>query len=330
MNHLIQEIKHIIQQAKNQAVRAVDVQRVLMYWHIGERIFVAEQGEQHRADYGTYLIKNLAKQLEPEFGSGFSERQLELCRQFYRLFPIPNAVRSELNWTQYKLLIRLADEDERTFYIAETIKNHWSSRQLERQIHSQLYQRLLLSNDKASVLAVAQNEIVPHEPKQIIKDPMILEFLDLKPQQHYYEKDLENAILNHIQEFLLELGNGFAFMQRQKRLHIDGDDFFVDLLFYNRILQCFVVVELKMHKLTHQDIGQLQMYVNYFDRMEKLPHENPTIGILLCADKNETVVKLTLPEHQQQIFASQYQFCFPSAEQLRDELQKELQHFQAA
>lgn len=326
MNDLIQQIKQIIAQAREQAVRSVDFQRVLMYWHIGERIFVAEQGEQNRADYGSQLIKNLAKELEPEYGSGFGERQLERCRKFYRTFPISSTLRTELNWTQYKLLIRLQDEDERAFYIAESCKNHWSSRQLERQINSQLYQRLLLSNDKTSVLAIANNQAAPSDPKQIIKDPMILEFLDLKPQAAYYEKDLENAILSHIQEFLLELGNGFAFIARQKRLYINGDDFFADLLFYNRLLQCFVVVELKTHKLTHQDIGQLQMYVNYFDRVEKLPHENPTIGILLCADKNNAVVQFTLPENQTQIFASQYQLYLPTVEQL----QKELQNFQAA
>lgn len=304
MNNILQDIKTIIAQSREQAVRAVDFQRVLMYWHIGERIFVAEQGEQDRAEYGRYLIRELAKQLEPEYGSGFSTRQLERCRQFYRLFPIASALRTELNWTQYKLLLPLNDEDKRQFYIAESVKNHWSSRQLERQINSQLYERLLLSHDKASVLAIAQQEQLPSEPKHIIKDPMVLEFLDLKPQHSYYEKDLENAILSHIQEFLLELGNGFAFIARQKRLHINGDDFFVDLLFYNRLLQCFVVVELKTHKLTHQDIGQLQMYVNYFDRTEKLPHENATIGILLCADKNDAVVQFTLPENQTQIFAS--------------------------
>lgn len=330
MNNILQDIKTIIAQSREQAVRAVDFQRVLMYWHIGERIFVAEQGEQDRAEYGRYLIRELAKQLEPEYGSGFSTRQLERCRQFYRLFPIASALRTELNWTQYKLLLPLNDEDKRQFYIAESVKNHWSSRQLERQINSQLYERLLLSHDKASVLAIAQQEQLPSEPKHIIKDPMVLEFLDLKPQHSYYEKDLENAILSHIQEFLLELGNGFAFIARQKRLHINGDDFFVDLLFYNRLLQCFVVVELKTHKLTHQDIGQLQMYVNYFDRTEKLPHENATIGILLCADKNDAVVQFTLPENQTQIFASQYQLYLPSAETLRDELQKEMEHFQAA
>ncbi|MFZ7255310.1 PDDEXK nuclease domain-containing protein [Avibacterium avium] len=326
--HLITDIKQIIAQSRENAVRAVDFQRVLMYWHIGKRIFEEEQQGQERADYGAYLIKSLAQQLQPEFGSGFSARQLERYRQFYRTFPIASALRTQLNWTQYKSLISINDPDKREFYIAESIKNHWSSRQLERQINSSLYERLLLSNDKETVLAVANNQLVPSDPKQIIKDPMVLEFLGLQRESAYYEKDLEQAIITHLQEFLLELGNGFSFVARQKRLHLDGDDFFVDLVLYNRLLQCFVIIEIKTHKLTHQDLGQLQMYVNYFDRVEKLPRENPTIGILLCADKNDSVVKFSLPENQQQIFASQYQLYLPSAELLLTEIRKEIENFE--
>lgn len=325
---MIQEIKQIIQQARENAVRAVDFQRVLMYWHIGQRIFEQEQQGQERADYGAYLIKTLAQVLEPEFGSGFSSRNLHWYRQFYRTFPIVNALRSQLNWTQYRQLIQIADPDKREFYLAESCKNNWSSRQLERQIHSSLYERLLLSNDKESVLAVARNEQQPTDPKQIIKDPMILEFLGLKRESAYYEKDLEQSIITHLQDFLLELGNGFSFVARQKRLHLDGDDFFVDLVCYNRLLQCFVIFEIKTHKLTHQDLGQLQMYVNYFDRVEKLPHENPTIGVLLCADKNDAVVKFSLPENQKQIFASQYQLYLPSEQTLIAEMQKEIENFE--
>lgn len=318
----INEIKKIISQSQENAIRAVDFQRVLMYWHIGKRIFEEEQQGKARADYGTYLIKFLAEALEPEFGSGFSYRMLNLYRQFYRTFPIVNTLYSQLSWSQYKLLLRIEDVSKRDFYIAESVKNNWTVRQLERQIYSNLYERLLLSNDKESVLAVARNEVIPTEPKQIIKDPMVLEFLGLKRESAYYEKDLENAILTQLHDFILELGNGFSFVARQKRLHIEGDDFFVDLVFYNRLLRCFVIIELKTHKLTHQDIGQLQMYVNYYDRVEKLPYETPTIGILLCADKNDTVVKFSLPENQQQIYASQYQLYLPTEQMLIEELQK--------
>ena len=324
----ITDIKAIIAQSKDRAIRAVDHQRTLMYWHIGKRIFEEEQDGKDRADYGAFLIKYLSEQLQPEFGSGCSSRQLNWYRQFYRTFPIVSAVRTQLSWTQYKLLLSVDNEDKREFYIAETIKNNWTSRQLERQIYSSLYERLLLSNDKESVLAVAKNEKQPSDAKEIIKDPMLLEFLGLKREASYYERDLENAIITHLQEFLLELGNGFSFVARQKRIHLDGDDFFVDLVFYNRLLQCFVIIEIKTHKLTHQDIGQLQMYVNYYDRIEKLTHENPTIGILLCADKNDAVVKFTLPEEQKQIIASQYKLYLPTEQQLLEELNKELESFE--
>lgn len=277
---------------------------------------------------GKYLTQFIAQELEPEYGSGYSKRQIELFRQFYRAFPIANALRSQLSWTQYKLLIRIDNEDKRAFYIAEVVKNNWTTRQLERQVYSSLYERLLLSNDKESVLAVAKNEKQPSDAKEIIKDPMYLEFLGLKREASYYERDLESAIITHLQEFLLELGNGFSFVARQKRIHIEGDEFFVDLVFYNRILQCFVIIEIKTTKLTHQDIGQLQMYVNYYDRIEKLPHENPTIGILLCANKNDAVVKFTLPENQKQIIASQYELYLPTEQQLLEEVNKELESFE--
>ncbi len=322
--NLLSAIKNIITQSREQAVRAVDHARVMMYWHIGEQIFEEEQQGKDRADYGAYLIRSLAKQLEPEFGSGFSRRQLELMRQFYRGFPIANALRSQLSWTHYRLLIRLENRDKRDYYLAETAKNSWTTRQLERQINSQLYERLLLSNDKESVLAVARGEKLPSEARDIIKDPMVLEFLGLKREATYYEQDLETALITHLQDFLLELGNGFSFVARQKRLHLDGDEFFVDLVFYNRLLQSFVLFEIKTHKLTHQDLGQLQMYVNYFDRFEKQSFENPTIGVLLCADKNDAVVKISLPENNTSILASKYQLYLPSEQQLLDELKTEM------
>lgn len=263
--------------------------------------------------------------LEPIYGSSYSTRNLYFFIQFYNSFPIVNALRSQLNWTQYRLLSRLENEDKREFYIAESLKNHWTSRQLERQINSGLYERLLLSNNKESVLAVARGEKLPSEAKEIIKDPMTLEFLGLKRESAYYEKDLESAIITHLQEFIMELGNGFSFVARQKRILLEEDEFFVDLVFYNRILQCFVIIEIKTHKITHQDVGQLQMYVNYFDRVEKLKHENNSIGILLCADKNDAMVKFSLPENNTKIVASKYQLYLPTEKQLIDELKKEIE-----
>ena len=217
------------------------------------------------------------------------------------------------------------NQDKKDFYIAETEKNNWSARQLERQVNSQLFERLLLSNDVESVLAIAKAEKHPTEPTQIIKDPMILEFLGLKREAAYYEKDLETAIITHLQDFLLEIGNGFSFVARQKRIHIDGDDFFIDLVFYNRLLQCFVIIEIKTTKLSHQDMGQLQMYVNYYDRFEKQNFENPTIGILLCTDKNDAVVKISLPENNKTIIASKYHLYLPTEQQLMAEMKKEIE-----
>lgn len=321
---LINEIKELISQGREQAVRAVDHARVLMYWNIGQRIFEEEQAGKERADYGSYLIRSLSEVLQPEFGSGFSVRQLELMRQFYKVFPITNALRSQLTWTHYKLLIRIDNEHKREYYLLESANNNWTARQLERQVNSQLYERLLLSNDKENVLAVARGEKAPSNPTEIIKDPMILEFLGLKREASYYEKDLESALITHLQDFLLELGNGFSFVARQKRMHIDGDEFFVDLVFYNRLLQSFILFEIKTHKLTHQDLGQLQMYVNYYDRFEKLDFENPTVGVLLCADKNDAMVKISLPEDNRSIVASKYQLYLPTEQQLLDELKSEL------
>lgn len=322
------EVQKLISNSKDKAIRAVDFERVMLYWSIGKRIFEEIQGGKERADYGKQIIKNLSLDLEPIYGSGYGIRQLELMRQFYKYFPNTNAVHSQLNWSQYKLLIRIEDDDKREFYINESIKNLWSGRELERQINSSLFERLLLSSDKKSILEVAKNKKLQVEASDIIKDPMVLEFLGLEKKNSYYEKDLEQAIISNLQAFLLELGNGFSFVSRQQRLHIDGDDFYADLVFYNRLLQCFVVFEIKTNKLTHQDIGQLQMYVNYFDRVEKQDYENPTIGVLLCADKNDTVVKYTLPTDNKTILASKYQLYLPSEDELIEELHKELEEIE--
>jgi predicted nuclease of restriction endonuclease-like (RecB) superfamily len=325
---LLHDARSIITTAQQSAVRSVEFHRVEMYWKLGERIFVEEQQEQERAEYGSYLIATLAVELEREFGSGFSRRQLELSRQFYRCFPIANMLRSQLNWFQYRLLIRIPDTDKREYYELEAVKNHWSGKELERQINAQLYERLLLSNDKAAVLAVARGERLPETPTEIIKDPMILEFLGLERQPCYYEQELESALITHLQAFLLELGNGFTFVARQKRLLIEEDEFFADLVLYNRLLRCFVVVELKTSKMSHRDLGQLQMYVNYYDRHEKLPDENPTIGILLCPSRNQGMVELTLPKDTT-LYTTEYRLCLPDKQQLEEKLHEWIEAFEA-
>jgi predicted nuclease of restriction endonuclease-like (RecB) superfamily len=237
------------------------------------------------------------------------------------MYPIASALRTQFNWTQYKLLLAIPDDYKREYYELEAVNNAWTSRELERQINSQLYERLLLSNDKETILSAARKQRIPQQPQEIIKDPMILEFLGLERKASYYEKDLEQALITHLQKFLLELGNGFTFVARQKRILIEDDEFFADLVFYNRLLRCFVVIELKTEKLTHQDLGQLQMYVNYYDRVEKTEDENPTIGILLCTAKNDTVVKMSLPEDNSSILASKYQLYLPTQDQLKTEVE---------
>ena len=317
---LYNEVREIIASARQNATRSVDFCRVQMYWNIGKRILETEQEGKERAEYGSYLLKNLAKKLEPEYGTGFSYRQLQFCRQFYRMYPIANALRSQFNWTQYRLLLAIPDDYKREYYELEAVNHAWTAREMERQINSQLYERLLLSNDKESVLAIARKERIPQQPQEIIKDPMVLEFLGLEKRPEYYERDFESAIISHIADFLLEMGKGFSFVARQKRLLIEDDEYFADLVFYNRLLRSFVIIEIKNHKLTHQDLGQLQLYVNYYDRYEKSEDENPTIGILLCSDKNDTAVKLTLPEDNRTILASKYQLYLPTTEQFIAEI----------
>ena len=322
MKNLVSEIRSIIETSRSNAVRSVDFCRVQMYWQIGRRIVEEEQGGQARAEYGKSLIKNLAKELEPEFGSGFGKRQLDYSKKFYLEFPIVHTLYAQLNWSQYKWLLDIADKDKREYYILETINNCWTARQMKRQINSMLYERLLLSNDKESVLAMARKEKAPEAPQEIVKDPMVLEFLGLEKRTHYYESDLETELINHLQEFILELGNGFTFVARQKRILLEDDEFFIDLVFYNRLARRFVIFELKTGEVTHQDLGQLQMYVNYYDRTEKLPEENPTIGILLCTAKNDTLVKMTLPSDNNTIVASKYQLYLPTEQQLIAEVER--------
>jgi predicted nuclease of restriction endonuclease-like (RecB) superfamily len=323
----LQDIRTIITTAQANAVRSVEFHRVEMYWKLGERIFVEEQQEKARAEYGAYLIQNLSIEMEKEFGSGFSKRQLERARQFYRLFPIASTLRTQLNWYQYRLLISIADSSKREFYELESTKNSWNGKELERQINAQLYERLLLSSDKESVMAVAREQRHPETAREIVKDPMYLEFLGLETREAFYEHELESSLISHLQEFLLELGNGYTFVARQKRLLIEDDEFFADLVFYNRLLRCFVVIELKTQKMTHRDLGQLQMYVNYYDRYEKRPEENPSIGILLCPARNKGVVEMTLPQDTA-IYASEYQLSLPDAKLLERKIEEWVLEFE--
>ncbi len=327
---LLDDARRIIDTARTNAVRSVDFNRVMMYWNLGRRIFEEEQHGKDRAEYGARIIRGLAERLEPEYGSGFGIRQLEQSRKFYRLYPIAHTLYAQLNWSQYKLLISIEDAAEREYYQLEAANHCWTKRELERQIHSQLWERLCLSNDKEAVLAVARKERIPETPREIIKDPMRLEFLGLEKKAKYYESDLEQAIIDHLQDFIMELGHGFCFVARQKRILLDDDEFFVDLVFFNRLLKCFVVIELKTGTLTHQDLGQLQMYVNYYDRCEKTAGENKTIGILLCRNKNDSLVKMSLPEDNKTILAAEYKLRLPSEEQLLAEVRKAEEEYEAA
>ncbi len=313
-------IRSSIVNAQRKLTTAVNSAMVEAYWEVGEQIYKA-CGESDRAEYGKRLLEYLSAQLTAEFGKGFSVQNLRNMRQFYCMFPIRNTLCSELSWSHYRLLMRVPDEKARAFYTEECAKSAWSVRQLERQIHTMYYQRILSSQDKASVAAQIQATEPKPEYEKIVKDPYVMEFLQIQPDTHVYEGELEQALIDHLQHFLLELGRGFSFVARQKRFTLDNQNFFIDLVFYNYILKCFVLIDLKMGQLTHQDLGQMQMYVNYYTRELMNEGDNLPIGIVLCADKSNAVVKYTLPEGNNQIFASKYFTYLPSEEELKRELQ---------
>lgn len=308
--------------AQRQVTAAVNSAMVNAYWNIGKQIYEA-CGESERAEYGKQLLQYLSDKLTAEFGKGFTVSNLRNMRQFFLTFQNRDAVRSELSWTHYRSLMRVNDEAAREFYLEETVKSGWSSRQLDRQINSFYYQRILASKDKDSVAA----EIDTLEPKpeyeKIIKDPYVLEFLDLPANEHFYESELEQALIDHLQKFLLELGRGYSFVARQKHFNMDGRHFYIDLVFYNYILKCFVLIDLKIGDLTHQDLGQMQMYVNYYTRNMMNEGDNPPIGIVLCADKSDTLVEYTLPEDNNQIYAAKYLPYMPTKDELKRELRLE-------
>lgn len=317
------DIKNVITKARQQTYSAINTAMVHTYWNIGRIIVFNEQNGNERAEYGNFLIKMLSMKLTAEFGKGFDERNLWYIRSFYLAFPILNALRSELSWTHYRSLLRVENATAREFYLKEAIQNRWSTRELDRQINSMLYERLVVSPGKESVSSLEKNNQVTMEPQDIIKDPYILEFLNLKENKNFLEKDLEDALIDKLQNFMLELGKGFSFISRQQRITVDYEHFYIDLVFYNFILKCFVIIDLKVGKLTHQDIGQMDFYVRYFEKEVKREDDNSTIGIILCAEKNEAMVKYTLLNESQNVFASKYKLYMPTEEEFKREIERE-------
>lgn len=318
-----ERIRAILDEARSRAYRAINTAMVTAYWEIGRVIVEEEQRGQQRAEYGRALLADLSKRLKSQFGKGFDRTNLQQMRALYLAYPICDALRHELTWTHYRLLLRVEKPEARAFYEAEAVNARWSTRELERQIHSLLFERLALSRDRDGVLALAEKGHEIQQPSDLIKDPYVLEFTGLPQGERYLESDLEQALIDKLREFLLELGKGFAFMARQQRITLDGQHYWIDLVFYNRLTRCFVLIDLKVGMLTHQDLGQMQMYVNYYQRELTAPDENPPIGIVLCTDKSEAVVRYTLPEGNQQIFASRYKLYLPTEAELAAELQRE-------
>ena len=295
INPIFEEIRDLINNSRNRVYSTVNTEMLNLYWNIGKIIMEIQQGNE-RASYGDSVLNKLSQKLTAEFGKGFSKRNLERMRKFYICFPIATTVSTQLSWSHYLELIKTEEEPKRNFYVQEAINSRWSVRELQRQKNSLLYERLALSQNKEKVLELAEKGQIIKSGKDLVKDPFVLDFLDIKENTEYLEADLEKNILEHLKEFLLELGKGFSFVGSQVRLTLEEDHFYPDLVFYNRLVKCFVIVDLKIGKVTHQDIGQMQMYVNYYDREIKNKDENPTVGILLCTDRNKTVVKYTLPQ----------------------------------
>lgn len=315
---LYNEVRGILSAARRQITKSVNTTLVQAYWQIGQHIVEFEQHGNAKSTYGTDLINDLSRRLVAEFGKGFTPANIRNMRQLYVLFPNRHSLSSKLTWTHYRSIIRVSDKVARDFYVAECGSQNWSVRQLQRQINTLYYERLLSSRDKDVVRnEINHSEPRPLEPREIIRDPYILDFLGLPQGDNFLENDLETSLINRLQHFLLELGKGYSFVARQKRISFDDKHFYIDLVFYNYLARCFVLIDLKTDELTHQDLGQMQMYVNYYTRELMNPGDNPPIGIVLCADKNEEVVRYTLPEDESQIFAAQYMTYLPTKEQLR-------------
>ena len=321
VDNLYNNIKNIVEQSRNKVYKKINTEMINLHWNIG-RIIVEKQKGNDKAKYGDYLIEETSKKLTNMYGKGFSVQNLRRMRQFYMYFPIRSTISSELSISHYYELIRIKEENKRNFYMQECISSNWDVKELQRQRTTLLYERIATLKDKSKVLELS-NSYGIYENKDIIKDPFVLEFLDIKENTNYLESDLEKNILEHLKEFLLELGKGFTYVGNQVRITIDTEHFYPDLVFYNRILKCFVIIDLKIGKVTHKDIGQMKMYVNYYDRNIKTESENRTIGILLSTDKNETIVKYTLPEDNNTIFLSEFRLTIPSERELIDVIENE-------
>ena len=332
------DIRNLLNDARKNVKKATNLAMVYSYFEVGRRIVEEEQTGANRAKYGQYILKELSKYLTENFGKGFSVTNLKQMRQFYLVYAkdqlsqtmsdqfknlptVSTGRKFFLSWSHYLKLMRIENIDERHFYEIEAIKNNWSLSELNRQFDVALYERLALSKDKEKILQLSKEGQLIEKPSDIIKDPYILEFLGLEEKSKYSESDLETHLIDNLQKFLLELGTGYTFVARQKRFTFSEDHFRIDLVFYNRLLRCFVLFDLKIGKLKHQDLGQMQMYVNYYDRYEKQEDENPTIGVLLCQDKDDSLVELTLPE-ESNIYASKYQLYLPDKKVLQDKLRE--------
>lgn len=320
---IYQKIRQIILDAKAKINSTIIFTNVESNWRIGQTIVEEEQQGEARAAYGKGIIKNVSGRLVNEFGTYYSDRNLRYFRQFYQVFPNWNAVRSNLSWTHYRSLVRVENPKARQFYLEEAIANGWGTRALDRQINSLYYERLLSSKDRKAVVNEMQEKTADLQVADVLKDPYILEFLQLKENRKYLESELEEALIDKLQEFLLEMGKGFAFVARQKRISTETKHFRIDLVFYNYLLKCFVLIDLKVEELTHEDIGQMDMYVRLYEDKYKAPDDNPTIGLILCTYKDYTVAKYSVLNESKQLFASRYKLYLPSEEELRQELERE-------
>ena len=340
---LFKKVAGLIEQARAKVASAMNVAEVYTKYQIGRYIVEEEQAGKVRAEYGKQVLEGLSERLTKHYGDGWSYSNLRQVRQFFQVYgnltdsvcqigathlPLSETMpKFTLSWSHYQVLMRIKNADERRFYEIEATSGNWSVRELQRQYNSSLYERLALSRDKDSVIRLSRVGNTVEKPEDIIKNPVTLEFIGLKPDASYSESSLESAVIGKMQEFLLELGKGFLFESRQKRFTFDEDDYYVDLVLYNRLLQCYVLVDLKVDKLTHQDLGQMQMYVNYYDRFIKLDFEKPTIGILLCKEKKDTLVKLTLPEDAN-IYASAYELYLPDKKLLQAKVKQWIKEFE--